>query len=122
MNLSFWELKNWFWNVDYTIVGSGIVGLHAALQLRNRFPESKILIIEKGMLPQGASTKNAGFACFGSISEIIDDLNSHSEEDVIQLMNEHIKFIDIEHRGFLMLDVTKEKTQGDYYFINNNLN
>ena len=52
MNLSFWELKNWFWNVDYTIVGSGIVGLHAALQLRNRFPESKILIIEKGMLPQ----------------------------------------------------------------------
>ena len=78
MNLSFWELKNWFWNVDYTIVGSGIVGLHAALKLRNRFPESKILIIEKGMLPQGASTKNAGFACFGSISEIIDDLNSHS--------------------------------------------
>ena len=40
-------------------------------------------------------------------------------EDAIQLMNEHIKFIDIEHRGFLMLDVTKEKTQGDYYFINN---
>lgn len=86
MNLSFWELKNWFWNVDYTIVGSGIVGLHAALQLRSRFPESKILIIEKGMLPQGASTKNAGFACFGSISEIIDDLHSHSEEEVIQLI------------------------------------
>ena len=86
MNLSFWELKNWFWNVDYTIVGSGIVGLHAALQLRNRFPESKILIIEKGMLPQGASTKNAGFACFGSISEIIEDLNTHSEEEVIQLI------------------------------------
>jgi hypothetical protein len=31
------------------------------------------------MLPHGASTKNAGFACFGSISEIIDDLKSHSE-------------------------------------------
>lgn len=40
-------------------------------------------------------------------------------EDVIMSMNEHIKFIDIEHRGFLMLDVTKEKVQGDYYFINN---
>jgi hypothetical protein len=34
------------------------------------------------MLPHGASTKNAGFACFGSISEIIDDLKSHSEEEV----------------------------------------
>jgi hypothetical protein len=29
MQLSYWELKNWFTNVDYTIV-EGIVGLHAA--------------------------------------------------------------------------------------------
>lgn len=86
MHLSYWELKNWFTNVDYTIVGSGIVGLHAALRLRERFPKSKILVLEKGMLPQGASTKNAGFACFGSISEIIDDLQSHSEQEVIQLI------------------------------------
>jgi glycine/D-amino acid oxidase-like deaminating enzyme len=86
MNLSYWELKNWFSNVDFTIVGSGIVGLHCALSLRDKFPDSKILVLEKGMLPQGASTKNAGFACFGSISEILDDLKSHSEEEVIQLI------------------------------------
>ena len=86
MQLSYWEIKNWFTSVDFTIVGSGIVGLHCALQLRERFPESKILILEKGILPQGASTKNAGFACFGSLSEIIDDLKSHSEEEVIQLV------------------------------------
>lgn len=86
MNLSYWELKNWFTNIDYTIVGSGIVGLHAALRLREKYPEAKILILEKGMLPEGASTKNAGFACFGSLSEIIDDLKSHSEEEVINLI------------------------------------
>jgi len=86
MNLSYWEIKNWFSNVDFTVVGSGIVGLHCALHLRERFPESKILILEKGLLPQGASTKNAGFACFGSLSEIIDDLKSHTEEEVIQLI------------------------------------
>lgn len=86
MQLSYWELKNWFTHVDYTIVGSGIVGLHTALRLRERFPESKILVLEKGMLPEGASTKNAGFACFGSLSEIIDDLKSHTEEEVIQLV------------------------------------
>jgi glycine/D-amino acid oxidase-like deaminating enzyme len=86
MDLSYWELKNWFTNIDYTIVGSGIVGLHTALRLREKHPESKILILEKGMLPQGASTKNAGFACFGSLSEIIDDLKSHSQEEVIQLV------------------------------------
>ena len=86
MQLSYWEIKNWFTNVDFTIVGSGIVGLHCALELRDRFPESKILILEKGILPQGASTKNAGFACFGSLSELIDDLKTHSEEEVIQLV------------------------------------
>lgn len=86
MQLSYWEIKNWFSQIDYTIIGSGIVGLHTALRLREKYPASKILIIEKGMLPQGASTKNAGFACFGSISEIIDDLKSHTEEEVIQLI------------------------------------
>ena len=91
MELSYWELKNWFTNVDYTIVGSGIVGLHAALRLRERFPTAKILVLEKGMLPQGASTKNAGFACFGSISEIMEDLKTHSEEDVINLIEKRWK-------------------------------
>jgi len=86
MKLSWWEINSWFTNVDYTIVGSGIVGLHTALRLRERFPQSKILIIEKGPLPQGASTKNAGFACFGSLSEIIDDLNYHTEEEVMSLI------------------------------------
>lgn len=86
MNLSYWEIKNWFTNIDFTIVGSGIVGLHCGLHLRERFPESKILILEKGFLPEGASTKNAGFACFGSLSEIIDDFKINSEEDVIQLI------------------------------------
>ncbi len=86
MKLSWWEIKNWFSGVDYTIVGSGIVGLHTALRLRERFPDSKILILEKGQLPQGESTKNAGFACFGSLSEIADDLNDHTEQEVINLI------------------------------------
>ncbi len=86
MELSYWELKNWFTNIDYTIVGSGIVGLHTALRLRERFPDSTILVLEKGMLPQGASTKNAGFACFGSLSEIIDDLKNETEETVVHLI------------------------------------
>lgn len=91
MQLSYWELKNWFSNVDFTIVGSGIVGLHCALHLKEKFPKAKILVLEKGILPQGASTKNAGFACFGSISEIIDDLKTHSEEEVIQLVKKRVE-------------------------------
>lgn len=90
MNLSYWEIKSWLSNVDYTIVGSGIVGLSCALQLRNSFPKANILILEKGILPQGASTKNAGFACFGSLSEILDDLKSHSEDEVVNLVQQRV--------------------------------
>ena len=86
MQLSYWEIKNWFTHIDFTIVGSGIVGLHCALELREKHPNSKILVLEKGILPQGASTKNAGFACFGSLSEIMEDLKSHTEEEVITLI------------------------------------
>lgn len=82
MDLSWWEINNWFTNVDYTVVGSGIVGLHAALRLRANFPNSKILVLEKGFLPQGASTKNAGFACFGSLSEI----TKNSEGEVLKIV------------------------------------
>lgn len=86
MQLSYWEKKNWFTGVDFTIVGSGIVGLHCALRLRDLYPQKKILILEKGILPQGASTKNAGFACFGSLSEILDDLKHHSDDEVLSLV------------------------------------
>ncbi len=86
LNYSYWELKEWFTNVDFTVVGSGIVGLNCALELKKKHPSSKILILEKGTLPQGASTKNAGFACFGSLSELIDDLNTHTEEEVFNLV------------------------------------
>ena len=86
MNYSYWELKEWFSNIDFTIVGSGIVGLNCAIVLKENYPTAKILIVEKGMLPQGASTKNAGFACFGSLSELIDDLNSHTEQEVYNLV------------------------------------
>lgn len=88
MNLSYWEYKSWLSNIDFTIVGSGIVGLNCALQLRESYPEAKILVLEKGVLPQGASTKNAGFACFGSISEVLSDLKSHTEEEVVHLVRQ----------------------------------
>lgn len=86
MNYSYWEYKEWFAHNDFVIVGSGIVGLNCALQLKTRFPKSGVLILEKGLLPQGASTKNAGFACFGSVSELLSDLKTHSEEEVFHLV------------------------------------
>ncbi|MBT2562417.1 NAD(P)/FAD-dependent oxidoreductase [Pedobacter sp. ISL-64] len=68
---SYWE-KESFFTYDTIVIGSGIVGLNAAIRLKKTAPTLKIAILERGFLPTGASTKNAGFACFGSISELIE--------------------------------------------------
>ncbi|MDN3723044.1 FAD-dependent oxidoreductase [Aequorivita sp. SDUM287046] len=91
MNLSYWEYKTWFSNIDFAVIGSGIVGLSCALSLRKKYPQSKIVVFERGMLPSGASTKNAGFACFGSISEFLEDLKIHFEGEVLQLVKSRVE-------------------------------
>jgi glycine/D-amino acid oxidase-like deaminating enzyme len=68
------------------IIGSGIVGLNAALHLKQQQPKIKVGILEAGFLPSGASTKNAGFACFGSVSEILDELETTCETEVLHVI------------------------------------
>ena len=86
MNFSFWEHDSYFKNIDVLIVGSGIVGLFAALHLKEQSPKLKVVVIERGFIPSGASTKNAGFACFGSVSELLDDLSKTSELNIRNLV------------------------------------
>lgn len=91
MDLSYWERDTFFNNIDIVIVGSGIVGLSAALRLKKRAPKLKILVIERGVLPMGASSKNAGFACFGSPGELLQDLRFHSENELFTLVEKRWK-------------------------------
>lgn len=82
MQLSYWELQYFLNNSDLLVIGSGIVGLNAAIAYKNKYPKANVLVVERGVLPSGASTKNAGFACFGSPSELIDDLKKMDEQSV----------------------------------------
>jgi len=91
MNWSFWENETFFNNIDVCIIGSGIVGLSAAYYLKKNTPQLKVVILERGILPSGASTKNAGFACFGSPSELLDDLKTNSEENVFSLLGKRFQ-------------------------------
>jgi glycine/D-amino acid oxidase-like deaminating enzyme len=119
MNLSYWEYKTWLSNIDFAVIGSGIVGLNCALQLKNKFPKAKILVLEKGILPQGASTKNAGFACFGSISEIIADLKTHSEEAVFQLVTKRWEGISLLRKTLGDKKIGYQNYGGHELFLNN---
>lgn len=85
MALSFWESES-FQNWDYIVVGGGIVGLSTALSIREKAPQADILLLERGLLPSGASTKNAGFACFGSLTELVEDIEVLGEEGCLALV------------------------------------
>lgn len=78
--LSYWEKKTFLESIDFLIIGAGIVGYSTVLHLKKKYPTAKIVLIERGLLPAGASSKNAGFACFGSATELIDDINNYGED------------------------------------------
>lgn len=86
MNLSYWERTSFFKQSDYCIIGAGIVGLFAALHIKNTEPDANVLVLERSTIPDGASTKNAGFACFGSLSELIEQKKRSSEEELCGLV------------------------------------
>lgn len=80
--LSYWEREQYLVGNTFVIVGAGLVGMSTALSLHARFPDEKITVLERGYLPTGASTKNAGFTCFGSPTELQDDFQ-HIPEDKV---------------------------------------
>jgi gamma-glutamylputrescine oxidase len=82
--LSYWEKKHFLSHQDVIIIGSGFVGLHAAIYLKAHSPKLYVSIVDAGVMPLGASTRNAGFACFGTPSELEDDLAHMDEEDVFE--------------------------------------
>ncbi len=83
-SISYWEKEHWYRPYDLIIVGGGIVGLTSAIFCRKMCPEWRILIVERNAPPLGASTKNAGFACFGSATEILNDLEHSDESSVVE--------------------------------------
>jgi gamma-glutamylputrescine oxidase len=84
---SYWERTAFIDNADIIIIGSGLVGLSAAMHLKKQAPALKVLVLERGFLPTGASTKNAGFACFGTVSEQMAALKHSTEDEVLQLID-----------------------------------
>lgn len=88
--LSFWERQS-FLEYDYIIIGSGLVGLSAAAYLKEKQPNSTVLVLERGLFPSGASTKNAGFACFGSLTELLADLKVMPESEMLTLVENRWK-------------------------------
>lgn len=92
--VSIWEKETFYAHQDVVVVGSGFVGLWSAFYLKKKNPKLKITIVDRGMIPTGASTRNAGFACFGSLSEVVYDAQTMGTDKTLQLIEARYKGVE----------------------------
>lgn len=91
--LSFWEKDSYYADADIVIIGAGLMGLWSAYELKKTAPSLSITILEKNATPLGASTRNAGFACFGSLTELISDESSMGTSAMLSIVESRFKGI-----------------------------
>lgn len=82
---SFWEHDAWS-EADVVVIGGGLIGIQTALNILSTEPRSRVMVLERGLVPTGASTRNAGFACIGSISEVVADIDLLGQEAAVDIV------------------------------------
>lgn len=95
LNVSFWESNRSLKAIDIAVVGAGICGLSTAFFLKKLDPSRSVHLFEKGPYPSGATIKNAGFSCVGSVTEIMADLSYQDEQTVIEKVKARKKGLDL---------------------------
>ncbi len=118
-NYSYWETSSYFKCFDLIVIGAGIVGLNSAIAFKKKNRKAKILVLESGLFPNGASTKNAGFACFGSAGELLADLNTIPAKSVwetvkmrwdgLQLLKKRIPLNEMDYKPYGGYEVYDEQ-------------
>lgn len=86
MAFSYWESNAWLEDVDLMVVGAGIVGLSAALHARSMHPNWRIVVVDADPIGGGGSSRNAGFSCFGSATELQHDRHTLGDEATLELV------------------------------------
>jgi glycine/D-amino acid oxidase-like deaminating enzyme len=112
-NLSYWDRTVFLRKFDVLVIGGGIVGCTAALECIARNPGLRIGVVERGTIPDGASSRNAGFACFGSMTEILSDISVLGEDasmDLVRLRNKGLQSL----LGLLSVDAIDYRLTGGY--------
>ena len=112
VQLSVWEKESFFAPADIVIAGSGLVGLWSAYYLKKKSPSLRITIVERGLIPTGASTRNAGFACFGSLTELVANARQMGEDKMLELVEMRYKGIKRIRKTFSDAEIDYEKHGG----------
>ena len=121
MVLSFWEQLSHGKSWDLLIVGGGFAGLNMAIQAKRHSPGLEVGVLEAATLSLGASTKNAGFCCFGSPSELIRDIRDLGEETAFSTLSQRWKGIERIGSDFDPSRISYEASGGHELFIDPSL-
>lgn len=119
MHLSFWEKELVQEKFDVTILGAGITGTSTAISIKEKRPDLRVCVIDRDGVSAGASTKNAGFACFGSPTEILEDLQKMGEEKTARVIQMRWKGLQILLNRVSTSDM-QYKNQGGYEIYEKN--
>ncbi len=116
-NLSLWERESFYSTQDVIIVGGGFMGLWTALSLKQKNRLLKITILEKNITPLGASTRNAGFSCFGSPTEILSDIETLGLNETLEIVKMRFDGIEKIKNTFTAKQIDLDNS-GGYELIN----
>lgn len=98
------------------------MGLNSALHYKTLNPTKRVIVLEKGSTPIGASIKNAGIACYGSVSELLMDLETHTEDELLAIVESRWKGLRDLRFTFGDEAIGYEATGGFEIFNNNDFN
>lgn len=70
---------------DIVIIGGGIAGLSAAFWLNKTDPSMKIALVEKNLIGDGATGRNAGFITCGSVEHFNRLVHTFGEEKALEI-------------------------------------
>lgn len=108
--LSPWEVN--LRKFDVVIIGGGAVGMSVGASLLENHPKLEVLVVDSGLFPNGASVKNAGFACFGSLTEILGDYRSVGTQDSLLLMKHRYDGLQLLRKRFRESEIGFEPCGG----------
>lgn len=90
-SLSFWERERLIGGCDAAVIGAGIVGLSTAIHYKLAHPRARIVVLDRSPITGGGSSRNAGFSCFGSVTELLDDLKTLAPEAIFALVEKRYR-------------------------------
>lgn len=116
--LSYWERSLFPLDCDLCIIGGGFTGSWAAFHLSKLKPGLKVILLESQSNGRGASTRNAGFLCYGSPSEILEDIEKMGEERAAKLVSQRYLGLQMIKKFIPAKDVEMKMSDGFEFFPN----